>query len=588
MSARQHHPLHELAATLRYELELQGVAGSVHLDGFPGPRPDRVYVLLDPRGYAAIEGTQALPDDDVLRRTVFVCSEPPPQPGDDEHLGLLRRAGSVFVLDQRSVVAMHRLGIPARLLRPGYSKSLDHYDAGAERPIDVMFLGARSERRTQYLGRAARVLSRHNCLLQISDGAPSRGDTSSFLGDGRWPLLAQTKILLNLHRGDDDRFEWRRALDAIHAGAVVVTEHSSGIAPFAAGEHLLVGSPESLPYVAETLLHDAERLARLRAQAYERLSSWVPYALWVSILRAAIVELVGEPVAPSVTLGTRRPPPAASPPPTPKTVGPVSSRPLAGRPAVVRQSPAWSWRRSSRVTVLMALHRETEETIETLESLAESRSRDLELIAVAAGAGPEVVERVTAWLDARPRLASTLLVAEPAEGVGAARNAGLDFARGPFCLILDPGQDLYPRCLDVLAGTLQAMPEIAFVFPIQEVTGAPEEFAHAGGDYLMSFLGWDPGRLRLGNHLHAPALIRTDVLRELEGFATDPRLDGFEDYDLWCRMAERGWRGQLVAQELARRAESGSSGVLAAIHARPGPATAALTERSPRLLGSAF
>ena len=47
-------------------------------------------------------------------------------------------------------------------------------------------------------------------------------------------------------------------------------------------------------------------------------------------------------------------------------------------------------------------------------------------------------------------------------GLGAARNVGLDFARGRFFLILDPGQELYPRCLDVLAGTLEAMPEIAF------------------------------------------------------------------------------------------------------------------------------
>ena len=30
------------------------------------------------------------------------------------------------------------------------------------------------------------------------------------------------------------------------------------------------------------------------------------------------------------------------------------------------------------------------------------------------------------------------------------------------------------------------MPEMAFVYPIQEVTGAPDEFVKAGGDYLLS------------------------------------------------------------------------------------------------------
>jgi hypothetical protein len=303
MSPDQHYPLRELAETLGHELELQAVPSSLHLGAFPDGRPHPVYVLLDPLGYVAIEGMQALPDEAILKRTIFLCVERPPAGDDDEHIELLLRAGAVFVLDQRSAVAMRRLGIPARLMRPGYSKSLDHFDPQASRPIDVMFLGAHSLRRTRYLSRAARVLSRYNCLLQVSDGAPSPGDSSSFLGEGRWPLLAQTKVLINLHRGEEDRFEWRRGLDAIHAGAVVVTEHSSGIAPLVPGEHLLVAGPDSLPFVVEALLRDEERLARLRAQAYERLRTWIPYALPVSVLRAAVVELVGEPVPAGASLG---------------------------------------------------------------------------------------------------------------------------------------------------------------------------------------------------------------------------------------------------------------------------------------------
>jgi hypothetical protein len=586
MSAGQHHPLRELAETLQYELALQGVTGSLHLDGFPESRPHRVYVLLDPCGYAETEGRQALPGDDVMRRTVFICSEPPPRPGDEEQLSLLRRAGSVFVLDQRAVVAMHRLGIPARLLRPGYSTALDHFDADAERPIDVMFLGTHSPRRTRYLARAARVLSRHNCLLQIAEPVASPGDSSSFLAESRWALLARTKVLVNLHRDEEERFEWRRALDAIHAGAVVVTEHSSGIAPLVPGEHLLVAGADALPFVVEMLLRDEERLARLRSQAYERLSTWVPYALWVSVLRAAIVELVGEPVAPGTSLGAIAPRPAPAPdareepPPAPAP----AIRPAA-RVAVVHQSPAWSARPTPRVTAVIAVGGDGEPAVAALESIAHSRLRDTELVLVDVGGKVDAVAR---WLQARPRLAATLLVPSPAANVGAARNIGVEFARGRFCLILDAGQQLYPRCLDVLVGTLEAMPEMAFVYPMQEVTGEPAAFAEAGGDHLMSFLGWDPGRLRRGNHIHAPALIRTERLREIGGFATDPRLDGFEDYDLWCRMAERGWSGQLVAQELARRSESGSSAALSAIHPAPGPAVSALTERAPRLLAGAF
>lgn len=306
MSERQPDSLRELAATLGHELDLQAVPTSLHLGGFPDSRPDRVYVLLDPRAYVRGESEHALPEDAILRRTIFLCTELPPADRGDAHVELLKRAGAVFVQDQRSVVAMQRLGVRARLIRPGYSKSLDHFDPGASRPIDVMFIGTRSARRTTYLDRAARVLARHNCMLQISEEVPIAGDTTSFPGASRWPLLAQTKVLINLHRGEDTRLEWRRVLDAIHAGAVVVTEHSSGIAPLVAGEHLLVASPDSVPFVADVLLRDEQRLADMRARAYERLSAWIPYALPVSVLRAAVVELVGEPAPADTTLGTSR------------------------------------------------------------------------------------------------------------------------------------------------------------------------------------------------------------------------------------------------------------------------------------------
>jgi hypothetical protein len=291
MSGAQDPALRDLAEVLQYELSLQAIPSTMHTGGFPPPRTDRVYILLDPRSYVAAEGPASLPDDAVLRRTVFLAAEAAPVPGDDRHRELLGRAGSVFVIDQRDRVTIERLGVRTRLLRPGYSRSLDHFDPEADRPIDVVFLGARTARRTLYLERAAPVFARLRTHIHLSDP----GDPETFLGAERWPLLTQAKVVVNLHCGDQTRLEWRRVIDAVHAGAVVVTEHSSGIDPLVAGEHLLVASADSLPFVVEALVRDPERLAAIRAAAYERLSGWIPAALPVSVLRAALVELVGEP-----------------------------------------------------------------------------------------------------------------------------------------------------------------------------------------------------------------------------------------------------------------------------------------------------
>jgi hypothetical protein len=294
-SAGQPSSLRAFADTIAFELERQAVDPTHHVGGFPEVRADRVYVLVDPPTYLALEGEGSLPDDTALRRTVLLWTSPPPPADDVDEVRLLRRAGSVFVPDQRAVVAMHRLGIPARLIRPGYSSSLDRFDAAAERPIDILVLGVRTERRMDLLERSRQVLARHTSVIELAD-ASSLADDS--LPRRSWELLSSAKVVMNIHAGEDDRLEWREVLDAIHAGAAVVSEHASGIVPLDPGVHLLVASGDALPYVAERLVRDGKRREHQRKAAYERLRDWIPFALPVSVLRAALVELVGEPTPP--------------------------------------------------------------------------------------------------------------------------------------------------------------------------------------------------------------------------------------------------------------------------------------------------
>jgi len=313
LSPRQDGSLRELAEVLGHELGLQAVTSSLHLEGFPQARPDRVYVLLDPGGYVAAEGEAALPDDAIMRRTVALWAEPPPSDAGDPRLEILRRAGSVFAIDQRAVVALSRLGIRARLVRPGYSRLHDHFDAQRERPIDVLFLGASSPRQSRYVDAAAGALQRLGWAVPVAAAEAADSGTPRVMAERRWSLLEQAKVLINLHADEGTRLEWRDILEAVHAGAVVVTEHSSGLAPFTAGEHLLVASADSAPFVADALLREPGRLAAMRSAAYERLSTWVPFALPVAVLRAAIVELVGEPFPPDASLGTPGSAPAGDP-----------------------------------------------------------------------------------------------------------------------------------------------------------------------------------------------------------------------------------------------------------------------------------
>ena len=361
----------------------------------------------------------------VLARTIMLGVEPPPSDASDPHLELLRRAGSVFAIDQRAVLGLSRLGIRARLVRPGYTRLHDHFCPERERPIDAVFLGAHTLRRTRYLNRAAEVLARLNCRMHIAPPEPAAGETPSFLADSRWRLLEQTKVVINLHSGEQTRLEWRRVLDAIHAGAVVVTEHSSGIAPLVAGEHLLVASADSLPFVVEALVRDAERLAALRTAAYERLSQWVPFALPVGVLRAAIIELVGEPVPLGVSLGTARSASSAdSGEPRSGWAGSVipATAPSVGPDAAGLEAPI-----ATIVTVPAAADLDT--LTATLDSVANSSVHDLELIIAAENA--DRLPGIGVWLQAHSEIAGRLLNIGAGASLGAARNVALAVVRSP-------------------------------------------------------------------------------------------------------------------------------------------------------------
>ena len=50
----------------------------------------------------------------------------------------------------------------------------------------------------------------------------------------------------------------------------------------------------------------------------------------------------------------------------------------------------------------------------------------------------------------------------------------------------------------------------------------------------------------------APVIGRRSVLVALGGVAEDRVLAGYEYYDLWCRIAHRGWESAFVQQILAR------------------------------------
>ena len=83
--------------------------------------------------------------------------------------------------------------------------------------------------------------------------------SASFVaGEDKLGLLARSRVLLNLHRHSEPYFEWVRVLEAVHCGAVVVSEWSRDYEPLVPGAHFLSARPEAIGELVESLLDDED------------------------------------------------------------------------------------------------------------------------------------------------------------------------------------------------------------------------------------------------------------------------------------------------------------------------------------------
>ncbi len=384
--------------------------------------------------------------------------------------------------------------------------------------------------------RQAPALARHRCELVISDNdSPNPATSASFVaGEDKWSLLGRSKLLLNVHRDDHSPyFEWVRVLEAIHCGAVVVSERSTAFRP--ARSRASTSSPAD----AENLVALAEQLlARRRAPAaHAALGATTSSASGCRCATPPPCSRRGRRAAAPARAARRRLR-AGCPARDADAAGAVAARGArrrSWRPPTRRRRacPRWSSRRGStrsgsaapdrrarardrrrgaargrargtepgpgnrpapRVSVIVPVYNHGRATFATaLDSVARSAYRDFELIVVDDGStdlGGDVAE---AWMRGHDHRIPALLLRHPINrGLPATRNTAIDARRGEFVLPLDSDNELFPSCLERLVAALDADPGAAFAYGILQGVGP----RRPGAGHRVLRLGARPARRR--------------------------------------------------------------------------------------------
>lgn len=130
-----------------------------------------------------------------------------------------------------------------------------------DRPIDVLFLGTLTPRRSEALARLASTLARYKCFIHAPTGLgrPLTGTTAAIGTEQSLALARNAKVLLNIHRDEFPYFEWHRVMMiGIEQGAVVLSEPcfpSPGVEP---GRHYLAARLDQMPASLSRLVASAD------------------------------------------------------------------------------------------------------------------------------------------------------------------------------------------------------------------------------------------------------------------------------------------------------------------------------------------
>ncbi len=201
----------------------------------------------------------------------------------------------------------------------------------------------------------------------------------------------------------------------------------------------------------------------------------------------------------------------------------------------------------SQVTVAISCFKYGAEGAEALDSLLKQTEGTIDVVVVDDHSPDESAEVLRQWFWENGKAAKfgNLLLVRHLQnhGLSCSRNTAISFANTPYVFILDADNQVYPRALKVLREALENSGD-AMAYSLIERFGAQQA--------IVNNSIWLPEKFRYGNYIDAMALIRTDVLRQLGGYLVMPNKFGWEDFDLWCSLADHGLRGCHVPQILCR------------------------------------
>lgn len=202
------------------------------------------------------------------------------------------------------------------------------------------------------------------------------------------------------------------------------------------------------------------------------------------------------------------------------------------------------------ISVIVTLFNYSKYIYECLNSVSKSEidRQEIELIVIDDCSTDNSVSIVEEYLQ-ETEVPTCLIKKWFNTGLADARNVGLKIARSPYVFILDADNWIHPNCLDVLYSTIKYSDYAAVYGVISMFHNETKEEINR-----ISCDKWNVNQLVRKPYIDAMAMFNKDIVNKLGGYSTELieyGWFGWEDYDLWLKLAQLNYPCKLVPEVLS-------------------------------------
>lgn len=198
----------------------------------------------------------------------------------------------------------------------------------------------------------------------------------------------------------------------------------------------------------------------------------------------------------------------------------------------------------ARITVLMGIYNCASTLVEALDSLYAQTYQDFKIVLCEDGSTDDTFNVAKAYAENHENI--ILVRNEKNMGLNFTLNRCLEYADTEYCARMDGDDISLPTRFEKEIKFLDAHPEYAIV-------STQMQHFDAEGIFRVGTGKGEPDVRTYPKSVpfcHAPCMVRTEAYKAVGGYTVDKKLLRQEDYHLWIKMYQKGYRGYTIAEPL--------------------------------------